>query len=128
MTKPSFLASGGITNPVIGNLGNSASEAGSGKTFVTYFILIWNAVILIGGLVVLVYFIQAAIEWITAGGDSGKIQKARDRMVQSTIGLFVLVFSFIIINFINDLLFGWSGFDILNPTIPTANTLYMPVP
>ena len=60
----------------------------------------------VGGLIVLFFFIQAAIEWITAGGDSGKITKARDRMIQSTIGLFVLIFSFVIVNYISFLLFG----------------------
>ena len=97
--------------------GNDAAAAQSGATFVNYFIFIWNVLMLVGGLVVLLFFVQAAIEWITAGGDSGKITKARDRMLQSTIGLFLLVFSFVIVNFISSLLFAGTGFNILDMTI-----------
>lgn len=122
MTKAlSFLAQG-ITNPVIGDLGNSPTAARSGVTFVKYFVYIWNALMLVGGLLVLFFFIQAAIEWITAGGDSGKIQKARDRMIQSVIGLFLLVFSFIIVNFVSNLLFAGTGFNILDLNLPSADT------
>ncbi len=109
-----------ITNPAIGSLGNNPPEASSGTTFVNYFIYLWNVAMVVGGLIVLLFFIQAAIEWITAGGDSGKIQKARDRMTQSVIGLFILVFSFVIINFISSLLFGGTGFSILNFSLPSA--------
>ena len=110
-----------ISNPAIDPaFGDDIDNAKSGLIFVTYFIYIWNAVMVVGGLMVLVFFIQAAIEWITAGGDSGKIQKARDRMIQSVIGLFLLVFSFVIINFISNLLFGGTGFNILNLSLPSA--------
>lgn len=114
-----------ITNPSIGGaLGGEGDEAlqaaESGATFVNYFVYLWNAVMVVGGLIVLFFFIQAGIEWITAGGDSAKITKARERMLQSTIGLFILVFSFVIINFISALLFG-GDFNILNLTLPTPN-------
>lgn len=121
-----------ITNPVIDPaFGAKDDDAKSGLIFVTYFIYIWNAVMVVGGLMVLVFFIQAAIEWITAGGDSGKIQKARERMIQSVIGLFILVFSFVIIGFISSLLFGEVGFDILKlqlvtPTIPVGGQVGAP--
>ena len=109
-------ASAQITNPSIDpefgtNVGGAAS---TGTAFVTYFIYIWNTLMVVGGLIVLLFFIQAAIEWITAGGDSGKIQKARDRMIQSTIGLIILVFSFVIVSFVSNLLFAGVGFNILN--------------
>lgn len=113
----------GITNPSVeGALGNDRTGAESGATFVAYFIYIWNALMVVGGLVLLLYFIQAAIEWITAGGDSGKITKARDRMIQSTIGFFILVFSFVIVNYVSSLLFGGS-FNILNLSLPSVGTL-----
>lgn len=115
------LAYDGITNPSTGSLGDDPNTAMSGETFVTYFIYIWNAMMVVGGLIVLFFFIQAAIEWITAGGDTGKIQKARDRMIQSTIGLFILVMSFVIVNFISAILFG-DNFNILNLTLPSPDS------
>jgi hypothetical protein len=111
-----------ITNPSINSeFGSNSVAARSGTTFVSYFVYIWNALMVVGGIIVLFFFIQAAIEWITAGGDSGKITKARDRLLQSIIGLFILVFSFVIVNYISYLLFGGVGFDILNLTLPSAN-------
>ncbi|MBP7875375.1 hypothetical protein KA012_00070 [Candidatus Woesebacteria bacterium] len=111
----------GITNRSIDPAyGGDPAKAADGSIFVTYFINVWNSVMVIGGLIVLFFYIQAGIEWITAGGDSGKIQKARDRMIQSTIGLFILVSSFIIINFVSSLLFKGTGFNIMNLTLPGA--------
>lgn len=110
----SVAAFTGITNPSINErFGANPNAAKSGSIFVTYFIYIWNAAMVVGGIIVLFYFIQGSIEWITAGGDSAKIQKARDRLIQSILGLFILIFSFVIINYISSLLFGATGFDIL---------------
>lgn len=108
----------GITNPAIGNLGNNPEAAASGATFVEYFITIWNAVISLGGLAVLLYFIWGAIDWITAGDDSGKTAKAREKITNSIIGLIILVSSYTIINYTGYLLFG-KEFSILAPTFLT---------
>ena len=105
----------GITNPITGNLGNDPDAASSGETFVGYFVDLWNSVISIGGFIVLIYFLWGALEWITAGGDAGKIEKARSRITQSIIGLLILVSSFIIIGFISQLFFG-EEFSLLNLT------------
>lgn len=112
------LAQTGITNPVTGNLGSNPEEASTGQTFLGYLINIWQSIIFIGGLLLILYFIWGAIEWISAGGDSAKVTKARDRMVQSTVGMIVLVGSFAIIGLISALFFG-GNFDLLNPVIPT---------
>ncbi|MCB9801831.1 MAG: hypothetical protein H6774_01960 [Pseudomonadales bacterium] len=106
-----------ITNPVIGDLGASG-DAASGSTFQTLFVHFWQVIIIIGAVTVLLMFLWGAIEWIAAGGDSGKIEKGRNRIINSIIGLFLLVFSFIIINFIGWLLFRGS-FQILIFNVPT---------
>lgn len=104
-----------ITNPAIGDLGNKPGEAASGATFTSYFVRIWQAIITVGGLAVLLYFVWGGIEWITAGGDSGKIEKARNKITQSVIGMIILAGSFAIIGLINTLFFG-NDFNLLNPT------------
>ena len=103
----------GITNPVIGNLGNDPEAAKKGTLSTGYFVDIWNTIISVGGLVVIVMFLWGALEWITAGGDSGKIEKARNRIMQSIIGLIILVSSFVILGFISQLFFG-EEFSLLN--------------
>lgn len=69
-----------------------------------------SAVMVVAALLVLLYLLWGAIEWITSGGDKGKTEKARDRMTQSVIGLIVLasvtaifmvVQSFLGVNFFN---------------------------
>jgi hypothetical protein len=49
------------------------------------------AILTVAALMVLLYMVWGAIEWITAGGDKGKTEKARDKMTQSMIGIIILV-------------------------------------
>ncbi len=109
---------GGLTNPVIGNLGDDPIAAEEGSTFQRYLIVIWQAIINIGGLAVIIMFLWGAIEWITAGGDSSKVGKARDKITQSIIGLVVLVGSFVIISYIGQVFFG-GEFDLLRISLPS---------
>jgi hypothetical protein len=106
-------AQAAITNEAVGALGNDAAAAADGSLFTGYFLRIWNAIYMVGGLLVLINFLWGAVTWITGGNDSAKIQKARDRMIQSVIGLIILVSSFALIGFINMLFFG-DDFNILN--------------
>lgn len=101
-----------ITNPAVGELGDNAEAAADGTIFTSYFLRIWNGVIVIGAIMVIIMFLWGAIGWITAGGDAGKIQKSRDRMVQAVIGLIVLVGAYTIIGFISTVFFG-TDFNIL---------------
>ncbi len=65
----------------------------------------------IGALFFIVYFIMGAISWISAGGDSSKVGKARDQMIQATLGLIVMVAAYGVIGIIGSVV----GMDILNP-------------
>lgn len=51
---------------------------------------ILSFVVVIAVILVLLYLVWGAIEWITSGGDKGKLEKARNRMFQSVIGIIVL--------------------------------------
>lgn len=109
-----------LRNPVIeGALGNDDDAAKSGTSFTTYFISIWNAVIAIGAIFVLVYFVWGAVEWIASGGDKGKIESARNRITQAVVGLIILVGSYAIIGFIGQIFFG-DDFNILRLNFPNA--------
>lgn len=71
-----------------------------------------NAAILVGAILLLVYLIWGAIEWITSGGDKGKVESARNKIIQALIGFFVVVFMYTIYIFVLNLLgldFGQSG-------------------
>ena len=106
-----------INNPVIGTLGNDATKASSGATFIGYFVSLWRAMISLGAIMVLVYFAWGAIDWITSGGDKGKVETARTKITNAVIGIIVLVSSFTIVGFISNLFFG-SDFNLLKLTFP----------
>lgn len=109
-----------ITNPAIGNLSDT-EEAESGTLFVRIFIQLWNVIITVGAIIVIFMFLWGAIEWITAGGDSGKIQSAQKRLTHAALGLFLLVMSFAIIEYISYIFFD-GEFNILNLTLPTVSS------
>jgi amino acid transporter len=76
---------------------------------------VWRFTIMLGALLLIVYFIWAAYEWFTSGGDPEKLKNARSRMMNATIGLLLLVASFAIISLLQNLF----GFDLLNIDWPT---------
>ena len=66
---------------------------------------------IIGGLAFLIYFLVGALGWITAGGDTGKVDKAKAMMTNGAIGLIIVVASYGVIWIVGEVL----GFNILDP-------------
>lgn len=71
---------------------------------------ILSAVMLGGALLCLFFILLGAIEWITSGGDSSKVEGARNKITNAVIGLvvlsatlaiFTLIQNFLGIQFIN---------------------------
>ena len=60
--------------------------------------------ITVAGIILLANFILASIEWISAGGDSGKIEKARGRIIQSVVGLIILISAIALFMLVQDIL------------------------
>jgi hypothetical protein len=106
-----------ISNPVIGQLGTSENTAGGGK-FLTYVVTLWRTAINLAALVVLVFFVVGAFEWLTAGSDTKKVESARNRIMNAVIGMVLLVGSFTLLSFLSKVLFG-SDFNLLKLTFPT---------
>lgn len=76
---------------------------------------LWKTVVIIGGLLLLIYLVFGAFEWITAGGDKEKVKQARQRIMNGIIGMAILTASFAIMTFLKVLF----GFDLLNIVWPT---------
>ena len=49
-----------------------------------------SIVIPVSALILLLYLIWGAIEWLTSGGDKGKLEKARGRITTGVIGIIVV--------------------------------------
>lgn len=66
---------------------------------------------IIGGLTFVLYFVLGALSWITAGGATDKIEKAKNQMINAVIGLIIIVAAFSIISIVSIVM----GLNILNP-------------
>lgn len=66
---------------------------------------------ILGAIFFIVYFLLAAFEWITSGGDSGKLTTARNKMMQGILGLVILVAAYGIIGLIGSIV----GIELLEP-------------
>lgn len=102
-----------ITNTAVPG---GSSPADSPKQFAVTVATLWQTIILVGGLTFILFFLMGGLEWITAGGDKGKIENARGKITQGLIGLAVLAASYVIIKFIETAV----GLDLLNIKWPTA--------
>lgn len=118
----------GITNKAVDpNLGTDSKAASDGTIFSKYLLVIWQALISIGALAVLLNFVLGAINWITAGGDEGKIKKAREQITNAIIGMVILAGSYVLISYIGRL-FGLNllKFSIPGPAVSEVESVQQP--
>lgn len=108
-----IAAKAAITNTAVP--GGSSPDS-SPKQFAVTIATLWQTIILVGGLAFLLYFLLGGLNWITAGGDKGKIEEARGKITQGLVGLAILAASYVIIKFIETAI----GMNLLNISWPTA--------
>lgn len=104
----------------------SQNLTGNSSSFGQFVGGLLQAVMVISLLMVLLYLVWGAIDWITAGGDSGKIEKARQKINQSIIGILVLASTVALFTLIQAfvgvevLTFDIATFNAPNPEPPTC--------
>jgi len=76
----------------------------------------------VAGLSFILYFLLGGLNWITAGGDKGKIEKAKGMMTNGAIGMIVIAVSYAITYIVGKAL----GIDILNPATIINNIKVIP--
>ncbi len=91
-----------LTNPT------SASSVNSLSQFISTFI---GFLTTLAGLMFLIYFIVAGLAWITAGGEKGKVESARQQMTNAALGLIIVIAAYSIVGIVG----GVVGINILNP-------------
>jgi hypothetical protein len=101
----SFTAPGGIPGGGMGTF-SSLLQTGISLGF------------LIAIVVFVVVLLWSGISWLTSGGDKQKLQKTRDRIWFSIVGLIIVLLSWAIISFVESTL-GISG-NIFTPSTPDA--------
>ena len=83
-----------IGNPALGSLGTK-----SGTEFLGGLIpALLTLAIVVGVIIFMFYLLTGAIQWISSGGDKGKLEVARQRLTQALVGLILLFPFFAIIN------------------------------
>ena len=103
-----------LKNPVVPAFGSKEALNSSGGPLAGIVANLWQALVILGGLAVLLYFLWGGIDWIMAEGDPEKAGNARRKMIGAVMGLAFLVMTFAIITFLE-----WIfGFDILNVQWP----------
>lgn len=92
----------GITNPILqGDIGSDQAAAESGSLLAQIISGLLSFVMVLASLLVLISLIQAAVDWIGSGGDTGKVQKARDRILNAVIGIIILAASIAVWQIVN---------------------------
>lgn len=95
---------------LIGNLEdvNADADLGSENLTATVGKLIW-AVLSVLGVIFLVLVLYAGFTWMTAQGDTKKVEKARDILITSVIGLVILLSAYAISTFVIETLSTATG-------------------
>lgn len=122
MSKPQTLIAQvpiGTFDPVTDVRQPELSQAGVLSTIELWISDIIGVITIVGTLFFIVYAFIAAFQWITAAGDKSKIEKAKDRLVWSTLGLILIVASYGIIGLIG----GIIGLELLNPAEMIVNII-----
>lgn len=106
---PSFASAqitGGAAN--VNAIATSAGVSG-GADLMTIIGRIINVFLGLLGVIFLVLMLYAGFQWMTAGGDAAKVEKAKVGIRNAVIGLVILATAFAITNFIFGLLAGVTG-------------------
>lgn len=100
---------GNITTPGGYQPGTSLQEStGAVEKLLSNVLVVLTVV---AGISFTIYFLLGGLNWITAGGDKGKIDKAKDMMTSGATGMIVIAVSYSIVWIVGKAL----GIDILNP-------------
>lgn len=101
----------GTTNSYTQGLAGDPSGSQAVSTFELIISNVLGFITLIAALYFLLILITAGISWMGAGGDAGKITKARDSITNALVGLVLVVAAYAIAGLIGSIL----GVDILSP-------------
>lgn len=103
-------------DPIVGQLtvpGGVPSDIGKTGDF---FSAIVRMLMIVGGLFAFWQFLSGGFQFISSGGDKGKVAEAQQKIQMSITGLVVMTASFIIIGVVSLVLYGNFTY-ILNPVI-----------
>jgi type IV secretion system pilin len=105
-----------LRNPVISpDDGTLSGIADTGGPLAGLMARLWQTAVLIGGLLVILWLVWGAVDYLNSAGDPEKTKKARGKIIDAVIGLVILVMSYAIVKFLEFVF----GFDLVNLVWPT---------
>ena len=92
---------------------------GFAQDFSTWINAVLSWVMVISALLVFFYLIWGGFDWITSGGDKGRTDKAREKIMAAVIGLIIVAASYAVVN----LVVRFLGFSGLNDVFTNVRTI-----
>lgn len=89
----------------------STGEQGAYRNLEGFLSTLIGFLTVLGAIFFVVNFITGAFEWITSAGDKGKLEKARNRMLNGVLGMILIVASYSLLGLLSSVI----GVDFLNP-------------
>lgn len=117
--KPNLLAEAVINNPVLTGVygGGSTSSYDAGGAVALLIATFMKTMFNIAGLGFILYFALGAVKWLTAGGDKGKVEEAKQQIMNAVTGLIAMASLYAIVAFLN----GVLHIDLLKISWPTPS-------
>lgn len=111
------------TSTSLGRIATSSSIISEGvprgfaASLPQYLTFILTTIMVIAILLVLFQFVSAGVEWITSGGEKGKTEGARNKIVAAIIGIIILSSTYALAQLLVYIL-GLGSFDTIFQQIP----------
>jgi len=106
-----------IENPVLKKVGEGTVDQIKSNPLAPFIVRLWRAVVLVGGLALLLFLIWGAIDWLMCEGEPEKLKNAKNKILHALAGMAFLAASYAVIK-LAQVIFG---FDILSIEWPTPN-------
>ena len=79
---------------------------------------LWQTMVIVGSLMVIIYLVWGALDWLMSQGDPEKLKNAKNKIIHAVFGLALLAASYAVVWFLRTLF----GFDLLEIAWPTPTT------
>ena len=100
-------------------LGQVTNQTGYAESIGSLISSVLSIVITLALVLVLIYLIWGGISWITAGGDKGKTEEARNKITAAVIGIIILAAAYALVQFTAYIL----GFKNLNDALSSVKQI-----
>lgn len=94
-----------------GNIAGGVGSGTGGSQIERILTMAVGFLTVVGGLTFLIFFLIGGITWITAAGDTKKVEDAKKYMTNGAIGIIIIVAAYAVIWIVGEVL----GLKILNP-------------